>query len=695
MTRHGMDYYFLIKYYMENLIRGVFPMWDPFLFWGKADDLDMRFIGEFNPFLWLYPLFLKLGFAPPQSFIFYAISYFFIGLIGFYLLAKRIFKDRLLACCAFVLFLFSSEVAPIFNNFCIALLVVPAVWFFYFLVAFAQEPDQKFFLGLVFSVMILAITYMPFYWLTVLIFFLISFIVLYPKETKTILGRWMNFIVRNKLIVLFGVLAIGLAMIPGILWYCSAQRGDFVFSWRHAGAEDPNAASVNIETINAGGIIAPYIFKSLFSHLDQADLFFYIPGVCFVILALAVLNRLNRVSIILFVVGFIIFLITLADLTPVHRLLYQSVYFFRLFRNIFYFLYMAIPVFILFCVEQLRLLFNNQPIDTKTKIYKLGGIFLLHLGFLWFLYRQEDIIPSFYITVGLSFIFFASYYLGWIKRERPVFAATLIILLVLSPVDVFRSCLKNGFSIVDWKPKDRFYPRFSFLRPFKKDEGDFYKGKSPQDVQDASGFASWKYSGYPASYLLHEHINHDILETYVRHKFVVYDNAQTRDGQQFDFKVMEKVFAQRKNIAFVFPDPLRPIASSSASSLDSISGEPLFVEGNSSEFQLDVFDINRVQVKTMFPVQKFLVYNDNYDPAWQVFVNGRREEILRANLAFKGIWLKPGKNVVEFRYGSWPRHFVNFFLLFFFNGFFLYLVGRWILFYRGNTGIKDVQMKTA
>ena len=120
MTRHGLDYYFIVKYYMENLIRGVFPLWDPFSFWGKADNLDMRFIGEFNPFLWLYPLFLKLGFSPPQSFIFYAIGYYFIGLIGFYLLAKRIFKDRLLACCAFVLFLFSSEVAPIFNNLCIS-----------------------------------------------------------------------------------------------------------------------------------------------------------------------------------------------------------------------------------------------------------------------------------------------------------------------------------------------------------------------------------------------------------------------------------------------------------------------------------------------------------------------------------------------------------------------------------------------
>ena len=109
MTRHGMDYYHIIKYFMDNLIHGSFPLWDPFRSWGSPDAFDNRFIGEYNPFLWLYVIFSKMGIPLYLSFIYYAMLYYLVGVIGFYFLAKRIFQDKNLAWISFVLLLFSSE----------------------------------------------------------------------------------------------------------------------------------------------------------------------------------------------------------------------------------------------------------------------------------------------------------------------------------------------------------------------------------------------------------------------------------------------------------------------------------------------------------------------------------------------------------------------------------------------------------
>ena len=94
MTQHGRDYYFMIKYYMENLTRGVFPRWDPFTAWGRPDEIDQQFIGAYNPFLWIYPLLTAIHVARPVAFLLYSFIYYQVGIIGFYFLACRFFQDR-------------------------------------------------------------------------------------------------------------------------------------------------------------------------------------------------------------------------------------------------------------------------------------------------------------------------------------------------------------------------------------------------------------------------------------------------------------------------------------------------------------------------------------------------------------------------------------------------------------------------
>ena len=51
MFDDGRAYSLLNTYYWENMLRGVFPLWYPFKNWGVSNELNLRFIGEFNPFL--------------------------------------------------------------------------------------------------------------------------------------------------------------------------------------------------------------------------------------------------------------------------------------------------------------------------------------------------------------------------------------------------------------------------------------------------------------------------------------------------------------------------------------------------------------------------------------------------------------------------------------------------------------------
>ncbi len=45
-----------------------------------------------------------------------------------------------------------------------------------------------------------------------------------------------------------------------------------------------------------------------------------------------------------------------------------------------------------------------------------------------------------------------------------------------------------------------------------------------------------------------------------------------------------------------------------------------------------------------------LLLNDRHNPNWNVFVDGTREPLLRCNYIMRGVYLVPGKHVVEFRF---------------------------------------------
>ena len=675
MTLHGMDYYCIIKFHMDNLLRGVYPLWDPFQFWGRPDNIDGHFVGEYNPFMWLYIIFSLLGVPLPLSWLSYAIIYYFLGLTAFYLLAKRVFKDTNYAVISFTLLLFSSLIGTVLNNFCITLLFVPVIWFFYFLVAFTQEPKKIFFLGLIFSLMIIAITYMPFYFLSVLFPFLMTFACLYYRSLRNIVSRYFQFAQSHKRLIFVSFICLLIALLPGWLWYQSGKEGETVLSWRHQGSASKHSASMDITTINPGGIIGPITFRNLFSQLDTPQhLMFFVPVFVYLMLCLSLINRLNRKLLLLFFTFFFIFLLSLTDITPVHKFLYDHLFIFKLFRNMFYFAYFAIPLVILFAVEQLRLFLNRNPQNNAQKIFLFLYLIGIHCLFVLFLHHEGEIIISSYLTIGLSLLFFLAAASGFLKKGNPVTTGLFLIIITLQPLQVFDCMIKSAASIVPWTTYERFIPRFSYVRRTREEGPVIFKGHM-DGLQDHSGFNNWKYSGLANAFLVHENINHDILEKYTHYKFFLYDHIDVMDTTP-DFKQLEKALETYENTAFV-AGPLRSSLLPSESEKNSVQANAQPIIQNSREFTVTNFDLNHITLTTDFDTRKFLVYTDSFHKNWNAFMNGKPVEIFQTNIAFKGIWLPPGKNIIRLQYGSFGTYFFSFFMIATFYGFLGYLLRQY------------------
>ena len=59
---------------------------------------------------------------------------------------------------------------------------------------------------------------------------------------------------------------------------------------------------------------------------------------------------------------------------------------------------------------------------------------------------------------------------------------------------------------------------------------------------------------------------------------------------------------------------------------------------------------NRVTIRAILDAPGYLVLTDTYYPGWRATVDGEPTDILRANYAFRAVWLEAGEHVVEMTY---------------------------------------------
>jgi hypothetical protein len=712
-----------INYYLNHLLRGVYPMWGPFNTWGRPDDFAVRIIGEVNPFLYVVPLLEACGVPLALAYFIFLVGYFFLGVIGFYCLARAVFGHKRLAYLAMLLLLFSAVGPNIFNDLLVILILVPGIWFFYFGVRFSQTGRPVHFLGLTFTAMLLAVTYIPFMFLTVFVVFACVWVLVYPGLTVRLAKRYLRFAATHKRLVLFAVVSVVLALLPGLLYSQASQSGAYVASWRDPGASQADTINLSLENVDRGaGIIGSLSLKRLFAELDVIPHlgFIYVPVFWFLVATLGLGLRLNRRLVLFFGVSFLLFCISLGGVAPFHRFLFQHLSFVRSFRNIHYFIWFTMCFGILFLAEQVRCLTQLDASDRcpgitgrPGKTWRAAFITLVHAGYGVGLCFLPKVIGATYVVIAVSYMYFLWQTLRQDEKAHSEqgdrggkggrlgfwHGLGLIILVAWQPMHVYQTIAYNSRKAGSSYTADPYtlaesVPEFSFQRPHpayspaRKPTEDF------GEVFDTSGFVDEHtyYLGLTDAYRLHERVPQAVLAPYVRHKFWAYTKVSGYAPGRFPWQRFQAALTRQANLAFVekgmakpedtrgapepgSTDPLSLFKARQAHSKQSGQAEP--ITNDDPRLTVEAFDVNYIRFRTRFDHPRFLVYNDSYHDDWQAFRDGQRVPLYKANAAFKGLVVPAGEHAFFLRYRPWWRYALMYGLIVLFFGYAVYLIGAW------------------
>lgn len=73
-------------------------------------------------------------------------------------------------------------------------------------------------------------------------------------------------------------------------------------------------------------------------------------------------------------------------------------------------------------------------------------------------------------------------------------------------------------------------------------------------------------------------------------------------------------------------------------------------ERNDGSVEIGHYSPNRIKLKADLNQSGLLILNEIFFPGWQVYVNGQREHIFKANYLMRAVYLKEGNHIVEFIY---------------------------------------------
>jgi len=693
--------YSIVKFYLDNLRLGVYPLWNPFILWGVPDTITLVNIGPFNP-LWLLTLFLDtIGLDFYGAYLTTIIVYFFIGQIGFYLLAKTLLRDKVTAYAAFIMLTFSSISMSMFAQYIMMLLWVPSVWFFYFFISFLQTWQKRFFIGTIFSLMLILSTYLPFYFLTVFLIVILLFLFFYGRDFKGMVIGAGGFLRKNILLFAICLGAIGLSLFPTLQAYRATVEQEIVVPFRQI---EKNAVLHQGVTLakyaktTDGAISARMFFDDLFSNLDQIeygnDGFVYVSLFAYLVLGLSIFNRLTKRAALLFLLSLILFLISMTSATPVHPFLFKHVFFFKLFRNLHYLMPFLLSAFVLFVAEQLKLLMESKSTEQRLRWFWMGFALAVHAGAWVFLVTKENVIISSYLTIACSFLFFFCLFAGWIKNNGACIYFCLLAVIVLQPAQVlFGYNSQASYYASEIISQAIQVPpvtgKFSFLRPdFNQEQANMKLSTDPQNyfnsyrisMADSPGFFMPYEYGFPTfwSYYFSKNIPEEVVRQYSRYKILVYDEVKIIEKGQENLRGIADALRKDVHTAFVSSQP----GGEEGQELSSLITKPdqgpdrrvMIISQPIPELSIKDFNVNSLIIETQFNTEKFLVYNDSFDRHWQAWINGEMTKIYRANLAFKGIKLPAGRNEVCLRYVPWGGIALYFFIFFVFAGMLIALV---------------------
>ncbi len=680
--------YSAVKFYMDNFRHSVFPLWNPFNMTGMTAQILMNYIGAYNP-IWMLTLILNVsGVHAYKAFIITMICYCYIGSIGFYLLARAVLRHHVAAYTAFLLLLFSANNLFILVDFNIPLIFIPGVWFFFFLVRFCQNGGLRYFMGICFSLMLIVSTYLPTYALTVFLFAVLIFVILNVKATKLILGRVFLFLKTHPPWVLLFLFGIGVALFPGANAYHLTSQRDVLVSSRHTTQTlfNKGARIDDYSRSTDGDLSARMSLDDLFSNLGRLhygrDILFYVSIFAYILLALSSFNTTNRRIVFLVLLGLLLFLLMITNASSLHRFLFNHLFYFRFTRNIFFFLSYFMAIFCLLVGEQTRIFLEQREALRKNKYSLLLAIVVFHVCFWIFISSLEDVIFSSFLTVLLSLVFWCAFLFLKGRHNHSILFLLLFCCIVVQPIEVFLNHNRDHVYPVFFQ-KAAKYPStkatFSYVRDkntsiIKRPEGNYPLNAWYRiSLTDAPQFDS---TGFPCYWTRHLYtrLKPEIFDSYARDKFLLYDRIELLQDHDVSAAKLEEVFTDRANRAIVFPEDRTKMAEDLANFLKTPNqdqGQAVILDGPSQHhLRVNHFDSNSLGIETTLTEAKFLVYNDSFLRHWQATLDGTRIPLYRANIAFKGVAIPPGRHLLTFRYHPPGGMMGYFFVLSVFQAFF-------------------------
>ena len=682
----AISYYDHIKFFLDNMRRGVFPLWDPLWFCGAANNFFLQRMGMFNPFLMLTNIFHAVGIPYTTAYLLYLVSYYFLGCLGFYVLAKRVLNEQLCAYAAFLLLLFSALGTRLFDSYLI-LMFTPIAWFFYFLVDFSSQPRRHSFVGIVFTLVIIGTTYIPFYFLLVLASFLFFYAVVYGNTVPELLRRYARFAIQNKILVVLCIVILLASMIPGVLFFKgSGGKGEFVMPARNTDQAVGSVLGVQRQDSTNSWSILEEIFFARYFYTDMTQIKFavlYVPFWAGIIFFLGFLTRANKRVMFLFLWAVGLFLLCVPAASPVYGFFYKHVVLFKYFRNLHFLLWVALlPILCLFIAGQLKSFLSWQARSWSQKWAGFFYLSLVHGGLGWFIHWSQFSLVSSYFVLILSYAFFLTWLFGSLRKSAGTTLALLLVIIAIEPFEVYTWLSQNTKRYVpyaysyDYTDLEFQYTRFDNDidlahfddAPKEPPHPDQIPGK--RFVQPgASIYYASKWYTYLAG-----NIDYDILRKYRKHRFILYDEVEHLAEDGMNFLTFETSLAENRNKAFVSSDDPEVLAAQSQGR-HSYYAQPL--EGDSDSFRVVRYNVNQIKVKTDFTQPKFLVYNDSYHTQWRVRIDGRPVKLVRANIAFKGVWVPAGRHTVEFAFGAWHLWWIYRILFILIYGLFVVLLIAW------------------
>ncbi len=370
----------------------------------------------------------------------------------------------------------------------------------------------------------------------------------------------------------------------------------------------------------------------------------YVPFISVILFILGFVGRINRRAAFLFLTGAVLFCGIVPHGFPFYDFLYGHVFFLKYFRNLHFFIwFFLIPLFVLFALEQWKVFSQIKPSNPRQRAAILVYILAVHLSVLLFVCWRKDAVSGTYVMILLSLAFFLLSALNFIRSQAWGFAL-LTLAILIQPLQAY-----HYFSLKSLPKQGPYDYDFSYRVLQFKNTG-FNKPENIPLAKPPLYYAAGAYN------YIFQNISNYALAKYLQNKFILVDRLETA-GRGEAPALIERNFLTDADAAVIFKD------NEPGFKLTGNDPHPplkaLRIEGNSAWFKLLSFDANHVCVALDIPYEKFLIYNDIYDPYWKLSVNRHQSNAVEVNGAFKGTWVPAGRSIVEFSYGSLWQYAMN------------------------------------